>query len=69
MHMSDFNGLLVTAAVPVQGSDQLQLQPEQSSSIASVDANERLVQMPLAVLKELEAGESHCNDLNSDQRL
>ena len=30
MHMSDFDGLLVTAAVPVQGSDQLELEPEQS---------------------------------------
>ena len=69
MNVSDLNGLLVAAPVPVQCLDQLELQAQQSSGIAPVDADERFVQMPLAVLKELEAGESRGNDLNSDQRL
>jgi hypothetical protein len=69
MHVSDFNGLLVTAPVLVQCLDELELEPQQSSSIAAVNADERFVQMPLAVLEELEAGKSCGNDLNSEQRL
>ena len=66
MNVSDFNRLLVAAPVLVQRSDQIKLQAQQSSGIAPVDADERFVQMPLAVLKELEAGESRSNDLNSN---
>jgi hypothetical protein len=66
MNMSDFNGLLVTAPVVVQCPDEIKLQAQQLSGIAPVDADERFVQMPLAVPKELEAGESRCNDLNSN---
>ena len=69
MHMSDFNGLLVTAPVLVQCLDELELEAQQPSAIAAVDADERFIQMPLAALKELEAGESRCNDLNSNQSL
>ena len=66
MNVSDFNRLLVAAPVLVECLDQLELQAQQSSTIAPIDADECFVQMPLAVLKELEAGESRCNDLNSN---
>jgi len=69
VNVSDFNGLLVTTPVLVQCLDQLVLESEQSSSVPSVDADERFIQMALAVLEELEAGESGGNDLNSDQCL
>jgi hypothetical protein len=68
MDVSNFNRLLVTTPVPVDRLDQLELEPEQSSSIPAVDADERFIQMPLAVLKELEADESRGHDLNSDER-
>ena len=69
MNVSDFNSLLVATPVLVQCLDQLDLESEQSSSVPSVDADERFIQMALAVLEELEAGESGGNDLNSDQCL
>ena len=72
MHMSDLDGLLVAApAAPVlvQCLDQLELQAQQSSAITPVNFDVRILQMPLAQLKELEAGESSCSDLNSKQGL
>ena len=72
MHMSDLDGLLVAApATPVlvQCLDQLELQAQQSSAITPVNFDVRILQMPLAQLKELEAGESSCSDLNSKQGL
>ena len=69
MDVPDFNSLLVATPVLVQCLDQLNLESEQSSSVPSVDADERFIQMALAVLEELEAGESGGNDLNSDQCL
>jgi hypothetical protein len=55
MHMSDLDGLLVAApATPVlvQCLDQLELQAQQSSAIAPVNLDVRILQMPLAELKE-----------------
>jgi hypothetical protein len=69
MDVSNFDSLLVTTPVLVQCLDQLELKPEQSSGIAPLDANERFIQMPLTVLKELEAGESGRHDLNGDEGL
>ena len=57
MHMSNCKGLLVTAPVLVQCLDESELQAQQSSGIATVDADEHFVQMLLTALKELEAGE------------
>ena len=57
MHMSNCKGLLVTAPVLVQCLDEFELQAQQSSGIATVDADEHFVQMLLTALKELEAGE------------
>jgi hypothetical protein len=69
MDVSNLDSLLVTTPVLVQCLDQLELKPEQSSGIAPLDANERFIQMPLTVLKELEAGESGRHDLNGDEGL
>jgi hypothetical protein len=43
MNVSDFNSLLVTTPVLVQCLDQLELEPEQPSSISPVDADERFI--------------------------
>ena len=72
MHMSDLDGLLVVAPstpVLVQCLDQLELQAQQSSAIAPVNLDVRILQMPLAELKEFEAGESSGSDLNGKQGL
>jgi hypothetical protein len=72
MHMSDLEGLLVAApATPVlvQCLDQFELQAQQSSAIAPVNLDVRILQMPLAELKEFEAGESSGSDLNGKQGL
>jgi hypothetical protein len=72
MHMSDLEGLLVAARAPpvfVQGLNQLELQAHESSGVAPVNVDVRILQMPLAELKELEAGESSCSDLNGKQGL
>jgi hypothetical protein len=69
MHMLDSDRLLVAAPVLVEALDQLKLKPEQSSGIAAVNADECVIQVPLAVLEKLEAGESGSGDLNSDERL
>ena len=50
MHMSDFDGLFVTAPVLVQCLDQLELQAHQSSGVAPVNLDVRILQMPLAEL-------------------
>jgi hypothetical protein len=55
--------------VLVQCVDQLELQAQQSSAIAPVNVDVRIFQMPLAELKELEAGESSGSDLNGKQGL
>jgi hypothetical protein len=68
MNVSDFNGLIVATPVPVEHLDQLELKPEQSSSIPTIDADERFIEMLLTVRKELKAGEARDGDLNSDQR-
>ena len=69
VNVSDFNGLLVTTPVLVQRLDQLELEPEEPSGVTPIDPDEHFIQMPLAVPKELEPGESSGDDLNSDQRL
>ena len=50
MSLSDFNRLLVATPVPVERLDQLELEPEQPSSIAAIDADERFIEVLLAVL-------------------
>ena len=72
MHLSDLDGLLVAApATPVlvQCLDEVELQAQQSSAIAPVNLDVRILQMPLAELKELEAGESSCSGLNGKKGL
>ena len=69
MHMSDFDGLLVTAPVLVQCLDEVELQAQQPSAIAPVHADVCLLQVTLAALQKLETGESRGNDLNSKQGL
>ena len=66
MKVSGLNGLLVAAPVLVQCLNELELQAQQSSGKAPVDADEHFVQMVLTALKELEAGESCRNYLNSN---
>ena len=69
MHMSGFDGLLVTAPVLVQCLDEVELQAQQPSAIAPVHADVCLLQVTLAALQKLETGESRGNDLNSKQGL
>jgi hypothetical protein len=68
MHMLDSDRLLA-APVLVEALDQLKLKPEQANGIGAVDTDECVIQVLLAVLQELEAGESGSGDLNSDERL
>ena len=56
MDVSDLNSLVVATPVLVQCLDQVELEPEQSSGVPRVDADERFIQVPLAVLQKLEAG-------------
>src|SRR2546429_6937009 len=69
MHMSDFDGLLVTATVLVQCLDEVELQAQQPGAIAPVHADVCLLQVTLAALQKLETGKSRGNDLNSKQGL
>ena len=61
----NFNGLLVTATVVVEGPDEFELEPHQASGISAVDPDEGFIQMALAMPKELEACEAGSDHLNS----
>ena len=71
MHMSDLDGLLV-ARLPRRCLSSAWISSSckrSSSAIAPVNVDVRILQMPLAELKEFEAGESSGSDLNGKQGL
>src|SRR5439155_24284318 len=69
MHMSGFDGLLVTAPVLVQCLDEIELEAQQPSGIAPVYADVCFLQDHLTALQKVESSESRGNDLNSKQGL
>ena len=69
MHMSGFDGLLVTAPVLVECLDEVELEAHQPGGIAPVHADVCFLQDHLTAPQKVESSESRGNDLNSKQGL